>query len=75
MAKFQLCEFRRTVGTAILKKDVKWERGLAKVREFDWDVEFILDAKGMKVKRVYKYRLLSSHAFAVIDTDVFAQPC
>ena len=72
MAKFQLCEFRRKRGTAVLKSDPKnkWERGLACVSSFGYhDVDYIIDGDGDKVRTVYDYRLMVGYGPVAIDTE------
>lgn len=70
MAKFQLCEFRRTKPTGMFKADPenKYERGIACVKEYGWEIEYILDDEGDKVKTVHDYRLLKVWGGGVIDT-------
>ncbi len=72
MAKFQLCEFRRTAPTGMLKADPEnaWERGLACVKNFGMhDVDYIIDNEGDKVVTLYQYRLMVGYGPVAIDTD------
>lgn len=71
MAKFQLCEFLRAPPGVMFKSQVKWERGVACVKEFnDTDPMFIVDESGKKLTKVHRYRLLVTLAFGALDTEV-----
>lgn len=67
MAKFQLCEFRRT-------KDAPLERGLARVKNTDknqsqWKIEYVIDVNGNKVNySPHSSKLLFGLANTAIDT-------
>ncbi len=70
MAKYQACKFLRYPPKERLKSEVKWERGIAKVRSFNMDdVIFIIDWSGNIVHGVHRYRLINEPAYCVIDTD------
>lgn len=68
--KVQACKFRRERGTAILKKDVKWEDGIAFVSEgfSGGSVDFIVDANGRKLASVYDWRLMAG-PMCYLDTE------
>lgn len=68
MARFQLVEFLRKPPKAILKSDVKWERGIAKLDDTE-DVQFILDENGKKIPEPHRFRKLLAQGFSVIDTE------
>lgn len=78
--KFQLCKFLRKKPTSenggiILKRDLPWERGLARLRSFnDGDVDFIIDEEGKKVGSVYNYQLVNELAYSAIDTEMVWVP-
>lgn len=64
MAKFQLCQFKRTHDQS------EWEKGIAQVLEFGYhDIAFIVDQKGDKVKKLFDYYLLCGYAHTTIDTE------
>jgi len=70
--KIQACKFRRTKGQAILGKDVVWEDGIAFMNDaYGFDsggVDFIVDAEGKKLKKVYDWRLKEG-PMCYIDTN------
>lgn len=70
MAKYQACRFLRKKPTAILKCDVPWELGIARVESFGMsDVDFIIDNQGKKVGKLWRYELISGLAYCAIDTE------
>lgn len=72
MAQYQSCKFlrKRPPKEVKFKRDVAWERGIAKLNGgFDaHDVAFILDGEGKRVRSIWNYELLTGPGLNYIDT-------